>query len=177
MFKKWKRPAVKTPIPDKNKRPFLNGSILRFNEKLRRLPRRNLCRGNEIAKRTETAFESEAGFFNDLCVESHAGELDEIFSICARKIGNTHILALNHVPAKFETMRRQAKLHCEDVHCADRKQSQGSFAPGDAIDHFIDRSIAASGNDFFKSLLDSLPSQQLCSAGPRCGTHGTATSD
>src|SRR5438876_5058176 len=120
MFKKWKRPAVKTPISDKDKRPFLNRSILRFNEELRRLPRRNLCRGNEIAKRTETAFEGEAGLLNDLCVESHTGELDEIFSICARKIGKTHVLTLNHVPAKFEIMGGQAKLHCKDVHCADR---------------------------------------------------------
>ena len=74
-------------------------------------------------------------------------------------------------------MRRQAKLHCEDVHCADRKQSQCNLAPGEAVDDFVDRSIATSRNDFFESLLDSLPSQQLCSAGPRCGAYGAATGD
>src|SRR2546428_10373664 len=107
MIKREERPAVKTPISNEIRRSFLNRSILRFDRKLRRLPCGNLRRGDEIAERTETSFESEAGFLDDLCVESHAGELDEVFPVCARKIDKAHVVVLNHIPAKLEIMRWQ----------------------------------------------------------------------
>ena len=74
-------------------------------------------------------------------------------------------------------MRWQAKLRGEDVHCADREQSQRDFASGEAIDHLISRSIAASSNDFFESLLDSLTGEHLCFAGTRCSADGAAAGD
>src|SRR5207248_10667437 len=107
MLEKWKRSSVKTPISDENKRSLLNGSILRFNRKLRRLPCRDLRCGDQIAERTETALESQAGFLDALRVESHAGELDEGSSMCAGKIDRTDIVALNDVPAKLQMVRRQ----------------------------------------------------------------------
>ena len=39
------------------------------------------------------------------------------------------------------------------------------------------RSIAASSNDFFESLLDSLTGEHLCFAGTRCSADGAAAGD
>src|SRR6266487_1223056 len=106
VFEEGKRPSVKAPISDENKRPLINRSILRFNEKSRRLTCRDLCCGNEITERTETAFEGETGFLDHLCVEPYAGELDEVFPICARKIDKTRVIALNNLPATLKIVRR-----------------------------------------------------------------------
>ena len=48
-LEKGERPSVKAPVSDENKRSFAYRAALRLNIKFRWLPRRNLCRGDEIA--------------------------------------------------------------------------------------------------------------------------------
>src|SRR4029077_4072733 len=84
LFKERERSAIKPSVADQNKRPSLHRSVIRFDEQSRRLPRRNLRCGDEIAQRPEASFEREAGFFYHLSVEADAGKLDEVLSICAR---------------------------------------------------------------------------------------------
>ena len=110
-------------------------------------------------------------------VESHAGELDEAFRVRARKIDQSHVPALNHVPAKFKIVRRQANLHGKDVHRADWEQSQCDIASGETVDHLVDGTVATGRNDFSKSLPDSSPRQRLCLTGMRRDVNETTASD
>jgi hypothetical protein len=54
-------------------------------------------------------------------------------------------------------VQREPELHGEDIHCANREQSQCGLATCEAIDDLINRSVAASSNDFLKAVLDSFP--------------------
>ena len=84
LLEKRERSAVKTSVSDENKRSFPHRRVLRFDEKLRRLPRRNLCRRDEIAERAKTALERKTGSLHSLCIEPNTAELNEVFSIGAR---------------------------------------------------------------------------------------------
>ena len=115
--------------------------------------------GDEIAERTETAFESEAGLFHHLGVQSHPGKLDKIFPVGARQIDKTNICVFDNVPATLETVQRQAKLHRENVDTAHREHTQGGIAAGESICYLVDCSVAACSDDPGKSLLDCAPGQ------------------
>src|SRR4029453_16903816 len=101
---------------NENKGSLFHGSMLRLDEELRRLPCRDVRCGNEIAERTETAFESKACLFDPLCVQSHAAKLDKIFPIRARQIDQTDVCVFDDAPAALEIKQWQAKLHREHVH-------------------------------------------------------------
>ena len=78
MFKKREGPSVKSPVSNENKRSFFHRRMFRLDEQLWRLPCRNVRCGDEIAQRTEAAFERQAGFFHHLRVQAHPGELDKV---------------------------------------------------------------------------------------------------
>ena len=115
--------------------------------------------GDEIAERTETAFESEAGLLHHLGVQSHAGKLDKIFPVGARQIDKANICVFDNVPATLEIIQRQAKLHRENVHTAHWEHAQGGIAAGESICYLVDCSVAACSDDPGKSLLDCAPGQ------------------
>src|SRR6266568_7631556 len=98
MFKKRKWSAIVATVSDKNKRSFFNRCVLRFDEQSRRPAGGDLRGADKVTQRTEIAFESGAGLFDDLGIESDAGELDKMFSICARKIDKAYMSLLNDVP-------------------------------------------------------------------------------
>ena len=177
MFEERKRPAVKPSISHQDKGSFLDGTVFRFKEKAWRLPRSNLRRGNEIAERTEIAFQCEAGFLDDLCVQSHASKLDEVFPVCARKIDQARVLALNNVPAKLEIVGREAELRGKNIHGADGQEAERGIAPGQTVDHLVDGSVAASRDNFFESFLSRMPRERFRFAGTRGGAYHAAASD
>src|SRR5437763_1053036 len=76
--------------------------MFRLDEELRRLPCRDVGCGDEIAQRPETAFESEAGLFDHLCVQPYAAELDKIFPIRTRQIEQTDVCAFDDNPAALK---------------------------------------------------------------------------
>jgi hypothetical protein len=165
VFKKREGPSVKAAISNENKRSFFHGSMLRFDEQLWRLPCRDVRCGDEIAQRTETAFEREAGLFYHLRVQSHPGKLHKIFLICARHIHQTNICVFDDFPAALEIVRGQAKLHRENIDTAHWEQAQCGTAAGDSIGYLADCSVAACSDDARKSLLDCTPRQRLRFAG------------
>ena len=116
VFKKREGPSVKASVANENERSFFHSSMLRLDEELRRLPCRDVGCGDEIAQRPETAFESEAGLFDYLCVQPHAAKLDKIFPIRTRQIDQTDVCAFDDIPAALEIVQWQAKLHRENIH-------------------------------------------------------------
>src|SRR6266566_94595 len=104
MCKKRKWSAVVATVSDKNKRSFFNRGVLRFDEQPWRPTGGDLRGGDEVTQRTEIAFESGTGFFDDLGIESDAGELDKMFSIRARKIDKACMSLLNDVPTRLEVV-------------------------------------------------------------------------
>src|SRR4029078_6947156 len=168
VFEKRERPSVKAAISNENKRSFFQGSMLRFDEQLWRLPCRDVRCGDEIAQRTETAFEREAGLFYHLRVQSYPGKLHKIFLICARHIYQTYICVLDDVPAALEIVQGQAKLHRENIDTAHRKHAQCGSAACDSIGYLADCSVAACSDDPCKSSLHCTPRQRLCLSRVRC---------
>ena len=139
--------------------------------------RSNLRRGNEIAKRTETAFQCQAGFFDDLCVQSHTSKLDEVFPVCARKINQARVLALNNIPAKSEIVRREAELRGKNVHGADGQEAERGIASCQTVDHLVDGSVTAGRYNFFEPFLSRVSRERFRFAGPRRGAYDGAASD
>ncbi len=54
----------------------------------------------------------------------------------------------------FIEVAGQAQLGSEDIHGADRQDAQGRVGAHHAVDHFVDRPIAARGDDRREALLD-----------------------
>src|SRR6266487_436895 len=135
--------------------------MLRLDDQLWRLPRRDVRCGDEIAQRTETAFKREAGLFHYLRVQSHPGKLDKIFLICAWQIHQTNVFVFDDVPAALEIVHGQAELHRENVDAAHWKHAQCGIAAGESIGYLADCSVAARSNDPRKSLLDCAPGSRL----------------
>ena len=133
--------------------------MLRLDEEFRRLPCRDVRCGDQIAQRAETAFEREAGLFHNLCVQSHAAELDKIFAICARQIDQTKVCVLDDIPAALEIVQWQPKLHRENIDTAHWKHAQYGIAVGESIGYLANGSVAACSDDPRKSLSD-------CTLGP-----------
>src|SRR5947199_5916267 len=117
--------------------------------------------GNEIAGRTETAFESESGLFDDLCVQPHAAKLDKIFSIRARQIDQTEVFAFDDIPAALEIVQWQAKLHRENVHTAHWEHAQCGIAADESVCHLANCSVAACRDHPRKSPFDWAPCPRL----------------
>src|SRR5207248_3229527 len=108
VFKKREGPSVKAPVANENERSLFHSSMLRLDEELRRLPCRDVRCRDQIAERTETAFESEAGLFDHLCVQSHAAKLDKIFPIRARQVDPADVCVFDDVPTALEIVQWQA---------------------------------------------------------------------
>src|SRR5713101_897900 len=151
MFKKRKWSAIVATVSNKNKRSFFNRCVLRFDEQSWRPAAGDLRGGDEVTQRTEIAFESGAGLFDDLGIESDAGQLDKMFSICARKIDKARVAGLNNVPARLEIVRGQTELGRENIDRADRQQTEHGGAAGQAIFHFIDGAVAARRHNLFET--------------------------
>src|SRR5438045_1967760 len=134
---------------------------------MRRRARSDLCRGNEIAQRAKTAFESQTGFFHRLCVESNPGELDEVFSVCAWQINCAGVSITNNSPALPQISRGQAKFGGKDVDRADRQQTKRGRATGKTIYDLIDRAIAARRYDSRVSFPRSFAGERLRLTNPR----------
>ena len=143
MFKKRKWSAIVATVSDKNKRSFFNRCVLRFDEQSWRSAGSDLRGGDEVTQRTEIAFESGAGLFDDLGIESDAGELDKMLSVCARKIDKACMSFLNDIPTRLEIVQGQTELGRENIDRADRQQAEHGGTAGKAIYHFIDCAVAA----------------------------------
>ena len=161
LFKEREGPAVKAPVANENERSLFHSSMLRLDEELRRLPCRDVRCGDEIAERTETSFESEAGLFDNLCVQSHAAKLDKIFPIRARQIDQTDVRVFDDVPAALEIVQWQAKLHRENVHTAHWEHAQRGIAADESVCYLANCSVAACRDDPRKSRVDCAPGQRL----------------
>src|SRR4029453_12360889 len=177
VFKKREGPSVKAPVANENERSLFHRSMLRLDEELRRLTCRDVRCGDEIAERTETAFESEAGLFDHLCVQSHAGKLDKIFPIRARQIDQTDVCVLDDVPAALETVQWQAKLHRKNVHTAHWEHAQCGIAADESVCYLANGSVAACRDDPRKSLFDCAPGQRLRFARMCCNAGGAIASE
>src|ERR1700720_4762450 len=94
-----------------------------------------------------------------------------MFAICARKIDQARLFTLNDFPAKFEIVRRQPEFCSEDVHRADRQQSEFSLAAGQSVYHFVDCAVAAGGDDFFEAFQDGTACYSLGFTGVRSGAN------
>ena len=177
VFKKREGPSVKAPVADENERSLFHSSMLRLDEELRRLPCRDVHCGDQIAERTETAFESEAGLFHHLCIQAHAGKLDKIFPIRARQIDQTDVRVLDDVPAALEIVQWQAKLHRENVHTPHWEHAQCGVAADESVCYLANGSVAACRDDPRKSLFDCAPGQRLRSARMCCNADGAIASE
>src|SRR2546423_5080241 len=98
LFEERETAAIKTAVADKHERSFTRDRVLRLDPQDRRRARSDLDRGNEVTERTETAFESVARFLHRLGIETHAGELHEMFAISARQIHTVRSIPLNDFP-------------------------------------------------------------------------------
>ena len=103
----------------------------------------------------------QAGFLHHLRVEPDAGQLHEMFSVGARQIDQPGLLSANDFPATPEIVRRQTELVGEDVHGSHRHQAEGALGSGDAVDDFVDRSIASRRHDSFEAFRDRMPRAML----------------
>src|SRR6266700_1212279 len=167
MFKKRERSAIVATVSDKDKRSFFNRSVLRFDEESWRPAGGDLRGGDEVTQRTEVAFESGAGLFHDLGIESDAGQLDKIFFIRARKIDKAGMALLDDVPTRLEIVQGQTKLGRENIDRADGQQAEHGGAAGQAIYHFIDCAIAARRYDFFETFARGMTRERFRFAGSR----------
>src|SRR6266404_987829 len=175
MFKKRERSAIVATVSDKDKRSFFNRGVLRFDEQSWRPTGGDLRSGDEVTQRTEVAFESSASLFHDLGIESDAGELDKMFSICFRKIDKACMALLDDVPTGLEIVQGQTKLGRENIDRADWQQAEDSGAPGQAIYYFIDRAVAARRHDFFETFARGMTRECFGFAGSRRRAyHGVA---
>src|SRR4029077_11126080 len=147
VFKKREGTAVKAPVANKNEQTLFHCSMYTLDEELRRLPRRDVRCGDKIAERTETAFESEAGLFDHLCVQPHAPKLDKIFPIRARQIDQTDVSVFDDVPAAPEIVQWQAELHRENVYSAHWDHAQCGIAADKSVCYLANCSVAACRDD------------------------------
>ena len=171
MFKKRKWSAIVATVSDKNKRSFFNRCVLRFDEQSWRSAGSDLRGGDEVTQRTEIAFESGAGLFDDLGIESDAGELDKMLSVCARKIDKACMSFLNDIPTRLEIVQGQTELGRENIDRADRQQAEHGGTAGKAIYHFIDCAVAARRHDFFETFARGVTGECFRFAGLRRGAY------
>src|SRR5205807_6909361 len=143
-LKEWERPPIKAPIADEDKGAFHGFRAFRLNHKMRRRAGGDLRCRNKIAKGAKTAFEGQAGLLHRLGVESDAGELHEMFSIRIGQIDRAGMSITNNLPALLQVARGQTEFGSKDIDGADRQQAERGRCAGETINHFIDRSIAAS---------------------------------
>ena len=116
---------------------------------------------NQVTKWTKISFQGGAGFFHDLRVQADPGKLHKIFSIGAGKIDQPRIVAFYNVPAEIEIVGGNPKLHRENVHSTDGKETERSLCPGEAVDDFVNGSIAAGGDDALKAFSHRMTRQNF----------------
>ena len=67
-------------------------------------------------------------------------------------------------PATVEIVRRQAELIRENIHRAHRQQAERNIGAGHAVHDFVDRAVAAGGDDLLVAFRDR--ARASCSASP-----------
>ena len=153
--------AIQPPVSYQHERSFPCDCLLRFDPQNGRGPRGDLHSGNQITERAKIAFESAARFFHGLRIEAHAGELDEMFAIGPWQVHAVSFVLLDNFPATREIVDRQTQLGREDVHRAERQDSERDVVPGDTVYDLVDRSIAARRHDAFVTLRDGISREEL----------------
>src|SRR5437763_4112962 len=161
LFEERKPSAIKTAVADEYERAFLHHGVLRFDPETRRLAGSDLRCGNQIAEWPEIPFEGAAGFFDNLGIETDAGELNEMFSVGARQIDGTNPILPDNFPAGAQIIRGQTQLGGEDVHRSDREQAERNIFARDAVHDFIDGAIATGGDDSFKTFRGGMARQDF----------------
>src|SRR5438105_5330502 len=146
-FKERERSTIKAAISDEDKGAFHGFRAFRLNHKMRRRAGGDLCCRNKVAERAEAAFERQAGLLHRLGVESDAGELHKMFSVRVWQINGAGVSITNNLPALLQVARGQTEFRGKDINGADRQQTERGRCPGETINHFIDRSVAAGRNN------------------------------
>ena len=161
VFEKRKRASIEPSVADQDKGAFVDRSIFRFDGKTRRDAGGNLGRLNEITQWTKTSFEREARFLDHLRIESHPGELRKVFIVCVWKIDEARFSILNDIPVKSQIMYRQTEFRGKDVHGSHRQKAKGGLSSSEAVDDFVNRTVAAGGDDSFESFIGGAAGKRL----------------
>lgn len=171
IFEKHKRTAVEAAIANKDETAPTDGAIGRNDLDDRRRSGRNLGQREKIAHGAESFFGIGSGLADDLGVEAHSAKLDEIATTSGGKVHLAHMPGGNDLPCAGEIVLRNAEFAGEDIHGADGKDAEADIRPRDAIDHLIDGTIPACGNDGAETLPDPLAGELPGISGEAGGTN------
>lgn len=147
-----KRAAIESAITDQDEAAF-DAVGIPGDVETRRFFGNDLCGGEEIAQWSECFFGFPCRAFDDLRVEPDPGELDEAMVVGAGEIDHPGFPVADDFPG-FDEIERDAEFQGEDVDGANREDAEVDVGTVDSVDDFVDRAVAASGNDCFVALFD-----------------------
>ena len=116
-------------------------------QNFRRLARGHLGERQEVAHRAEHFFRIRSGLPDHFGIEADSGELDEVFVVGPWEIDQARTARFDHLPGLGKIVLRNTQFGGEDVHRADREDAKMNVGASDAIDYFVDCSVATGGNN------------------------------
>ena len=96
-----------------------------------------------------------------MSIETHPGELDEMFAVGARQVHGARPIFLDNLPASRQVVRRQTKLRCENIHSPHWEQAKRHVLAGDPVHDFVDRAVASRSDNFFKTFRRCVPRENF----------------
>ncbi len=158
--KEDKGTAVVAAVADEDEGAFHGFAGAEFDMEFGRFLGKKVAGGDDIAQRTEVFFELEIGIFDDLSVETDAGELDEEAVIGVGEVDGPGATAANDLEGSVNIVG-DAEFGGEDVHGADGEDPEGGRGAGDSVDDFIDGAVAAGGHDGGEAFINGLAGEDL----------------
>ena len=167
-----KRTAVKPAISDECEGTLADPPAFGFQHHTGWLVRGDLNEREKITERSERPFGIGCGFADDLGVQPHPGELNEMRVVGFGEVDFHNIALLDDTPSALEVSLGNAQLRGKNIHCADWKDSQTHWSTADAVDDFIERAIPSRCDDDLKSFPNGLRCDVAGITGFRGKAHG-----
>ena len=170
-----KRPAVKPAISDEREGTLADSPAFGFQHHAGGLVRGDLNEREKITERSERPFGIGCGFADDLGVQPHPGELDEMRVVGLRKVDFDDFALFDDIPSTLKISLGNAQLRRKNIHRADWKDTQPHRSAADAVDDFIERAIPSCCDDDLESFTNGLRCDATGITGFRGEAHGDTT--
>jgi len=155
-LKNRKRPAVKPAISDEREGTLADSPTFGFQHHTGWLVRGDLNEREKITERPERLFGIGCGFADDLRVQPHPGELNEMRVVGFGEVYFHDLALFDHTPSTLEVSLGNAQLRGKNIHRADWENSKTHRGAADAVDDFIERAIPSRCDDDLESFSNGL---------------------